>query len=531
MMSSGCLSHQTPGRRRRLGPVLALTAAFVATCWAAPAAPAEAQSPGPSSGLGVTPVATAQRRGPIDLSAPLPVATLVPTVPPPTATIAVLPATLTPTPITPTSTPPPTATSLPTATPVVVAVLPTEAPASEAPATAVPVAQPTEEPAAAPAPHPPINARLPAAPQAAPPRSYVVNLPQSAGWLDDMLLWLGVPSRSQYDGTAYASANCGPSALGMILEAYGLYMSTADIRAYANYLQGTYGYDDGIALDHLAEIARLAGLKPVGLYGSGGYRRWTVDDVRDQVLAGHPVIVLTKYRLLPGNGGYGGNVNHYVVISGLLDDDFLYNDSAFGGGGGRGLVISAAQLEAAWATADIPRHAVAFALGEQSYGLLSVDASRFGRGAGSIGAGDAPGRAAAPPDPLAGVPNNRFDRREAARSRLVAGPDTLSTGPPARLRDDPAAQARESLLAEPAGGSSLLDTPFLGGTAAFGAAPAAVVPLPTPDDLPLDAPTARDEPSLAPGSLLLLVGGIGGLYLLLVGQAAWSWRGRRAQRR
>src|SRR6266851_10162371 len=86
--------------------------------WAGWAPPASAQAPTTSGGLGVTPVATPARRpasapaprGPTtDLSAPLPVSSPVPTQPPPTVTIAVLPATLTATPITPTATPPPTA--------------------------------------------------------------------------------------------------------------------------------------------------------------------------------------------------------------------------------------------------------------------------------------------------------------------------------------------------------------------------------------------------------------------------------------
>src|SRR3954469_23978598 len=368
--------------------------AMLFASWAAPASPASAQAPTTSGGLGVTPVATPARRPAAaptgrapatDLSAPLPVSSPVPTQLPPTPTIAILPATLTATPITPTATPPPTATAPP---PTAGSAPPTPLVAlSEPPSTESQTPAPApDQDAARPRPRQPIAAALPYEPRAAPPpRSYVVGLPSApgeAGWFDDALLWLGVPSRTQYDGTPFASANCGPSALGMILEAYGLYLSTHEIRTYANYLQGSYGYDDGIALDHLAEIARLSGLKPVGLYGGGGYRRWTVDDVRDEVLAGHPVIVLTKYRLLPGNGGYGGNINHYVVVTGLLDDDFLYNDSAFGGGGGRGLVISAAQLESAWATADIPRHGVAFALGDQGYGLLSADATRLGRGAG-----------------------------------------------------------------------------------------------------------------------------------------------------
>ena len=60
----------------------------------------------------------------------------------------------------------------------------------------------------------------------------------------------------------------------MILEAYGLDLPTWKLRAYANLLQGTYGYDDGIALDYLAEIGHRANLRPMGLYKSGGgYRR------------------------------------------------------------------------------------------------------------------------------------------------------------------------------------------------------------------------------------------------------------------
>ena len=140
----------------------------------------------------------------------------------------------------------------------------------------------------------------------------------------------------------------------MILEAYGLQLPTVELRDYANLLQGTDDPDDGIALDHLVAIGRRADLRPMGLYQSGGgYQRWSVEDVRASIRQGYPVIALVVYRLLPGNGGYDGNVNHYIVLDGLLGDGFLYNDSAFGERGGRGLLISADQLETAWTTADI----------------------------------------------------------------------------------------------------------------------------------------------------------------------------------
>jgi hypothetical protein len=322
--------------------------------------------------------------------------------------------------------------------------------------------------------------------------------PGAAGWLAESLLWLGIPSRTQYDGTPYQAANCGPSALGMILEAYGLWMPTSELRAMANTLQGTYGTNDGIALDYLAEIARRANLKPFGLYGERGYRRWTVEEVREVVSRGYPVIALTVYRLLPWSGGYGGNVNHYIVISGLVGDDFLYNDSAFGGSGGRGLVITAEELERAWAQADIPRHAVAFGMGEAGYSLLGLDPARFGRGAGAahlLAAGVlAPTEGSAP-------------------AAVAAG-----RAAPA----DPAAAAREALLRSGPLGPALLDAPLGSRTATASFVPTTAQPPanapPSPvldDDLPPPADSAG-----AAARVLLVLAAVGGLYGLLLVQAA-----------
>jgi hypothetical protein len=326
--------------------------------------------------------------------------------------------------------------------------------------------------------------------------------------LDENLLWLGVPSRSQYDGTPYAAANCGPSALGMILEAYGLWMSTADLRDYANYLQGTYGYNDGIALDHLAEIGKRANLKPFELYDGRGYRRWTIEDVRATVLDGYPVIALTTYRLLPGNAYFGGNINHYIVISGLLGDDFLYNDSSFGGAGGRGLVITAEQLELAWATADIPRHAVAFALGERGDGLLDPSASRLGRGANPL----APLTRLAPASPVDDQP------------LAVRQPPRRSDAAPAEA----ATIARARLLADPApGGHALLDTVLLSDAPQVSAfATDWLDTVRAADDA--RTPVVRETTTVLAPSIFLVLGGVLVLYILLLVQAEL---GRRSARR
>jgi hypothetical protein len=437
------------------------------TAAAPPVAPAE-------QGGVRTPTAVSRPRQLLpDLSAPLPVVTLTPTPVRPTPTPEELPATLTPTPL-------PTATA--TVSPVVLVAAPT-------PTVVTPTPTSTEEPgglllpegavpdgAPAPvaAPRPPAAQTLQTPPAAPPPALRVLGLPEEpgvGGWFAPDVLWLGVPARSQFDGTPYAAANCGPSALGMVLEAYGLWMPTHELRLLANALQGSWGYDDGIALDYLAEIGARAGLTPLGLYEEGrrGYHRWTVDEVRRAVRDGYPVIVLTKYRLLPGNAAYGGEVNHYVVISGLIGDDFLYNDSAYGGGGGRALILPAAQLEMAWGTADIPHHAVAFAVGEERLGLVSPLAAVAGRGA--------PRR---PPE-------------ESAARSLAGQPPAQEPARARRAPPDPAAAHREQLFDAVLTPASLLDTPLASGSAAPGGAagsePAAPLVLSEPPTPP--APSGK----------------------------------------
>ncbi|HLH22754.1 MAG TPA: C39 family peptidase [Chloroflexota bacterium] len=559
-------------RARAAGRALSILALVAAALgWARPAA-AQTPIPIPNAGQsaagtsstprGATP--TVSRAAP-DLSAPLPVHTRAPATPTAVPTEVVLPATLTPTAVPPTATPtavPPTPTPVPVPptptlvtgvvvgpTDVPIAVLPTDAPTATAPEPEATTADPdrvaaaveTQAPsaaasdappsaavgdaaAAAPttnaAPVHPASVALPAEPRPAPVRTFVRGLPEepgAAGWLDDSLLWLGVPARGQYDGTPYQDANCGPSALAMILEAYGLKISTAKVREYANYLQGTYGYDDGIALDYLAELGRRANLRPMGLYQSGGgYRRWSVDDVRAAVQKGYPVIALTVYRLLPGSGGYGGNVNHYIVIDGLLGDDFLYNDSAYGASGAKALVITPDQLETAWARADIPHHAVAFGIGDGTDGLLGPDPTHYGRGSG-----DARLLATAA----------SIDPRVVPQS--AARPGDRSAGPgaaPARVAaPDPATAARDALLRAARPGGPLLDGPLAGGTTTASLLPTTATPL-----SPLDSADNGDDPPLPPVGataallrVLFVVGGVGVLYLLLLLQAGCARLGRR----
>ena len=185
-------------------------------------------------------------------------------------------------------------------------------------------------------------------------------------------LVLGVPFKTQIDGTTFSLVNCGPASLAMVLSAYGVDVDPASVRDYFNNSIGNYNTELGTSLEHLGRIAREAGLSTLGLYGRGGYRPWSVNDVREYVRAGYPVITLTKYRKLPGHLGSQTDFDHYVVIIGLSGDDFVYNDAAFATDYGRNLVITPSELERAWAASSIPRHAMAVGLGESVRPLAVV---------------------------------------------------------------------------------------------------------------------------------------------------------------
>jgi len=185
---------------------------------------------------------------------------------------------------------------------------------------------------------------------------------QLKSWATESSLVLGVPFRTQIDGTTFSLVNCGPASLAMVLTAFGLDVDPPSVRDYLNHLVGNYDAEQGTSLYVLARIAREAGLSPFGT--SAGLQGWSVEAVREQIRAGHPVITLTKYRRLPGHFGSVTEFDHYIVITGLAGEDFVYNDAAYSTEYGYNLLISPAQLERAWADSSVPRHAVAIGFGD-----------------------------------------------------------------------------------------------------------------------------------------------------------------------
>jgi Peptidase_C39 like family/Carboxypeptidase regulatory-like domain len=185
---------------------------------------------------------------------------------------------------------------------------------------------------------------------------------QLKSWATETSLVLGVPFRTQIDGTSFSLVNCGPASLAMVLLAFGLDVDPPSVRDYLNFLVGNYDTESGTSLYALARIAREAGLSTFGT--SSGLQGWTIDAVREHVRAGHPVITLTKYRFLPGHFGSLTDFDHYIVITGLAGEDFVYNDAAYSTEYGYNLLISPAQLQRAWAASSVPRHAMAIGFGD-----------------------------------------------------------------------------------------------------------------------------------------------------------------------
>jgi hypothetical protein len=182
---------------------------------------------------------------------------------------------------------------------------------------------------------------------------------------------LDVPYRSQLDGSAYAWANCGPTSLSMALAYYGIDASPWDLRVRAMKAQHTWvtdegGYSDenGVFVYILAAVATQFGLHPNGLWDFDGARtdrlhQWRPNELRNQVQAGHPVIVEVAYRALPVHAGSLATADHYIVLDGTIGTDFVYNDPLGQGTYGPDAQITAEGLMAAMAQAAAPDAAFA----------------------------------------------------------------------------------------------------------------------------------------------------------------------------
>jgi hypothetical protein len=141
---------------------------------------------------------------------------------------------------------------------------------------------------------------------------------------------ISVPYRTQLDGSDYASANCGPTVLGMALESFGMNLDPPELRSQVLDSENfdPTDIDAGSYIWALAKVAQSHGLLANGLYDAGGdtLHHWSLDEIRASVRRGQPVIVQVVYRALPGRADSGYYGDHYIIVTGLMGDNFLYND-------------------------------------------------------------------------------------------------------------------------------------------------------------------------------------------------------------
>jgi len=167
---------------------------------------------------------------------------------------------------------------------------------------------------------------------------------------------LGVPYRSQLTGSPYEQSDCGPATLGMILSYYGKDVSTATLRQWVMESTGYWGYDGGSDWRSLVYASNKAGFRVDALYNSsGGYQKWSIDDLTAELKAGNPVMPLVRFRALPGHESSTWWGDHYIAIIGVRSDgQFIYHDSAYSSGeAGAYRTISADGLQRAWSTTSV----------------------------------------------------------------------------------------------------------------------------------------------------------------------------------
>jgi len=172
------------------------------------------------------------------------------------------------------------------------------------------------------------------------------------------------PYVSQLDSSPWAEANCGPTALAMALQAFGANVSSSDLRKEVLAAQGIWGDDAGVLMEALAQVGEMHGARVLDFRDEGGLKRWTLDDVRTHVRSGNPVIAQVVFRALPGRdqSPYWGD--HFIVITGLVGEDFLYNDPVDSDGIGYDRLLTASELSQAMLASDRRYSRAAFALGK-----------------------------------------------------------------------------------------------------------------------------------------------------------------------
>jgi hypothetical protein len=182
---------------------------------------------------------------------------------------------------------------------------------------------------------------------------------------------LDLPFRTQQDNTGYAPMNSGPASMAMVLGGYGTDVAVSDLRALMNGLDGNYSPGATPRIETMARVAERGGMNVLDLYRGARFNEWTVEQVREMIRRGYPVMTLIQGAVLPGGTPPGVSRERYITIIGIDGDDIIYHDPAYPDEGqGAARRIPARILEQGWLAASTPRLAAGFSLGPEGRGML-----------------------------------------------------------------------------------------------------------------------------------------------------------------
>ncbi len=134
---------------------------------------------------------------------------------------------------------------------------------------------------------------------------------------------LNVPLSPQWGVGANRFRNdCGPACVAMLLKYYGK-LNGLTIDALANET-GLRQSDTGLLPVHLVSLALRHNLRTTIRVGT------SLADLRGEIDAGRPVIVLVAFRFILGRLDQADNVpgrdGHYLIVTGYDDSHFVLND-------------------------------------------------------------------------------------------------------------------------------------------------------------------------------------------------------------
>jgi hypothetical protein len=211
-------------------------------------------------------------------------------------------------------------------------------------------------------------------------------------------IFLDLPFRTQQDNTVYAPTNSGPASMAMVLGGYGTDVAVPDLRALMNGLDGNYSPGATPRIETIARVAERGGLNVLDLYRGARFNEWTVEQVREMIRRGYPVMTLVQGAVLPGGTPPGVARERFITVVGIDGDEIIYHDPAYPDEGqGASRRIPPRILEQGWLAASTPRLAAGFSLGPEGRGML--DSAR-----GEVPPGTAVAQGSPTPDLQATVP-------------------------------------------------------------------------------------------------------------------------------